>query len=142
MKTSTFACRTPKGKHTQFQSKDDTSKPAYDLNYHAKLFKHALTHFNDVVKKNKLEMLHGNVTIVLESVANIESALKAQKFHQHSSAIYTCQQQVHHSLGSLIKLCDDALISDNEENYIALNKENVKEITDNLDNAVSVSIHC
>lgn len=58
----------PKGKNTPKMTRDDSSKPAYDLNYHAKLFKHAITHFKDVVNKNKLEMLHGNGTIVLESI--------------------------------------------------------------------------
>lgn len=83
-------------------------------------------------------MLHGNGTIVLESIANIHSALKAQKLNEQSSAIYSQQEQVHFSLGNLIKLCDEALISDNEENFIALNKETVKEIIENLDTAVSV----
>lgn len=46
-------------------------------------------------------------------------------------------QQVHHALGNLIKLCDDALISENEENFIALNKETVLEIVINLDTAVT-----
>lgn len=32
---------------------------------------HALTHFKDVISKNKLEMLHGNGTIVLETVSNV-----------------------------------------------------------------------
>lgn len=129
----------PKRKPTQVQIRDNSSKSAFDLNYHAKQVKHALTHFKDVVSKNKLEMLHGNGTIVLESIANIHSALKAQKVNEHSSAIYACQQQVQHSLGNLIKMCDDALISDNEENFIAINKETVKEIIENLDNAVTVS---
>lgn len=61
--------------------------------------------------------------------------------NEQSSAIYTSQQQVHHSLGNLIKLCDDALLSDNEENFIALNKENVKDIIENLDQAVDVRFH-
>lgn len=102
--------------------------------------KHALTHFKDVVHKNKLEMLHGNGTIVLESIANIHSALKARKLNEHNSAFISAKQQAHHSLGNLIKLCDDALLSDNEENFIALNKETVKEIIENLDNAVTVSV--
>lgn len=101
--------------------------------------KHALTHFKDVVSKNKLEMLHGNGTIVLESIANIYSALKAQKLNEQNSAIISAKQQAHHALGNLIKLCDEALISDNEENFIALNKETVREIIENLDNAVTVS---
>lgn len=75
---------------------------------------------------------------MLESIANIHTALKAQKLNEHNSAIISAKQQAHHSLGNLIKLCDDALLSDNEENFIALNKETVKEIIENLDNAVTV----
>lgn len=131
----------PKGKTTPKMSKDDSSKPAYDLNYHAKIFKNDLTHFKDVIKKNKLEMLHGNGTLLMESIANIHSALKAQKMNEFSSAIYASQQQVHHSLGKLIKLCDDALISENEETFIAENKENVKDIIENLDQAVEVMMN-
>lgn len=75
----------------------------------------------------------------MESIANIHTALKAQKLNEHNSAIISAKQQTHQSLGDLIKLCDDALVSDNEENFIALNRETVKEIIDNLDNAVTVS---
>ncbi|CRK99983.1 CLUMA_CG013275, isoform B [Clunio marinus] len=128
----------PKAKNTPNLIRDDSSKTtSYDLNYHARQVKHSLTHFKDVINKNKLEMLPGNVTIVLESIANIHSVLKAQKSNEHSSAIISATQQVFVSLGNLIKLCDDALISDNEENFIALNKETVTEIIESLDNAVN-----
>lgn len=78
-------------------------------------------------------------TVVLESIANIHSALKAQKLDEHSSAIISAKQQAHQSLGDLIKLCDDALISSNEEDFMAVNKGKTKEIIENLDNAVTVS---
>lgn len=56
-----FRSHSPKAKNTQILIRDDAvSKPSYDLNYHARQVKHALTHFKDVVGKNKLEMLHGN----------------------------------------------------------------------------------
>jgi hypothetical protein len=42
-------------------------------------------------------------TIVLESIANIHSALKAQKLNEHNSAIISAKQQAHHSLGDLIR---------------------------------------
>ena len=35
--------------------------------------KHALTHFKDVIIKKKLEMLHGNGTVVLESITNVHT---------------------------------------------------------------------
>lgn len=78
-------------------------------------------------------------TVVLESIANIHSALKAQKLDEHNSAIISAKQQAHQSLGDLIKLCDDALISNNEEDFMAVNKGKTKEIIENLDNAVTVS---
>ena len=132
--------------------RDDSIKSMSDINYHAKQVRHSLTHFKDVIAKNKLEMLSGNGTIVLETIANVHSALKAQKLNNtHNSAIIsgkyfrdeleimtnfqkrlTATQQVHHALGNLIKLCDDALVSENEENFIALNKETVKEIVTSL----------
>lgn len=47
------------------------SKNTQDLNYHVRQVKHALTHFKDVIIKKKLEMLHGNGTVVLESITNV-----------------------------------------------------------------------
>lgn len=68
--------------------RDDSIKSTYDINYHAKQVRHSLTHFKDVIAKNKLEMLSGNGTIVLETIANVHSALKAQKLNNtHNSAI-------------------------------------------------------
>jgi Rap guanine nucleotide exchange factor 1 len=81
-----FRSHSPKTKNTQIR--DDSSKSAYDINYHAKQVRHSLTHFKDVIAKNKLEMLSGNGTIVLETIANVHSALKAQKLNNtHNSAI-------------------------------------------------------
>lgn len=68
--------------------RDDSNKSTYDINYHAKQVRHSLQHFKDVIAKNKLEMLSGNGTIVLETIANVHSALKAQKLNNtHNSAI-------------------------------------------------------
>lgn len=47
--------------------------------------KHALTHFKDVIIKRKLEMLHGNGTVVLESIANVHTGKrKKEKSHKIS----------------------------------------------------------
>jgi protein-disulfide isomerase-like protein with CxxC motif len=71
-------------------------------------------------------MLSGNGTIVLESIANVQSALRALKLNNtHNSAIISATQQVHHSLGNLI----------------ALNKETVKEIVSTLDAAVTTLVN-
>lgn len=63
----------PKTKTAKIQI-DDT-KPIHDLNYHVRQVKHALTHFKDVIAKGKLEMLPGNGTVVLESIANVCTGL-------------------------------------------------------------------
>lgn len=52
---------------------EETLKPVHDLDYHVRQVKHALTHFKDVISKNKLEMLPGNGTVVLESIANVHT---------------------------------------------------------------------
>lgn len=84
--TYSFRSHSPKTKNTQVR--DDSSKSAYDINYLTKQVHHSLTHFKDVIAKNKLEMLSGNGTIVLETIANVHSALKAQKLNNtHNSAI-------------------------------------------------------
>lgn len=49
------------------------SKPVQDLAYHVRQVKNALTHFKDVILKNKLEMLPGNGTVVLELIANVHT---------------------------------------------------------------------
>jgi hypothetical protein len=80
-------------------------------------------------------MLPGNGTILLESIANINSSLKERK----DSSIISSTQQIQLILGKLIKLCDDALISDDEETFITLNKESIKEYVEELNTCVSVN---
>ena len=84
-------------------------------------------------------MLPGNGTILLESIANINSALRSSKYHTKSSAVISATQQVQTVLGKLIKLCDDALLSEDEQNFIALNKDNIKELVEQLIDGVTVS---
>lgn len=132
--------------------------------------KHALTHFKDVISKKKLEMLPGNGTVVLESIANVHAgkmsmyhttsfsynngftsaiiffcsfylfpALQTYTLNEHSSAIISATTQVYLSLGKLIKLCDEVLLSENEENCASLSNENVTEVVDLVDAAIIVS---
>ncbi|XP_037028363.1 guanine nucleotide-releasing factor 2 isoform X14 [Bradysia coprophila] len=111
-------------------------KPIHDLNYHVRQVKHALTHFKDVISKKKLEMLPGNGTVVLESIANVHAALQTYTLNEHSSAIISATTQVYLSLGKLIKLCDEVLLSENEENCASLSNENVTEVVDLVDAAI------
>lgn len=66
--------------------------------------------------------------------------MKSYKLNEHSSTLISATQQVNSALGNLIKLCDDVLLSENEENCVSLNKDNVKETIDLVEKAITVSI--
>lgn len=136
-----FRSHSPKKEKNTQTSSLSKSNYSYDINHLADQVKRCIKHFNDVVAKNKLEMLNGNVTILIEYINEIHTALEAQqKLNKtNKSPLISATQQVNQSLGNLIKLCDDALVSDNEENFIALNKDYLKECIENLENGVTVS---
>ncbi|KAL7052343.1 hypothetical protein ACKWTF_004846 [Chironomus riparius] len=138
MNTSTLnRPNSPKHKKAQQQLFYDDTKLSHDLEYHVRQAKTALTHFNDVINKNKLEMLPGNGTILIETIANINSSLKSNKFYAKSSIILSLIQQLQSSLGKIIKICDDALISETENDFIAQNKENINELVVQLHEGVN-----
>lgn len=85
-------------------------------------------------------MLPGNGTILLETIANINSSLKNNKFYAHSSVILSLIQKLQLTLGKIIKICDDALISEKETDFIALNKDNINELVVQLHEDVNVSV--
>lgn len=58
----------------------------------------ALRYFQDVFTKNKLEMLPGNGTIVLETVANIHSVLKKS---------YALDEQRYVKIDKISSLCGE-----------------------------------
>lgn len=57
--------------------------PLHDLHNHVRQVQLALLHFRDVVSKNKLEMLPGNGTIVLETVTTIHTVLKSYLLYEN-----------------------------------------------------------
>lgn len=65
-------------------------------------------------------------------------ALQSYTLNEHSSALISATTQVHLSLGKLIKLCDDVLLSENEENCASLSNENVTEVVELVDTAIQV----
>lgn len=67
------------------------------------------------------------------------TALQTYTLNEHSSAIISATTQVYLSLGKLIKLCDEVLLSENEENCASLSNENVTEVVDLVDAAIIVS---
>lgn len=76
----------------------------------------------------EINFLYGNFT-----------ALQSYTLNEHSSAIISATTQVYLSLGKLIKLCDEVLLSENEENCASLSNENVTEVVDLVDTAIIVS---
>lgn len=49
-------------------------------------------------------------------------------------------QQVYQSLGKLIKLCDEVMLSEKSGECASLSNENVREVIDLLEDAVRVSV--
>lgn len=131
-----------KGNHSLCSTDAETNhKPLHDLNYHVRQVKNALQHFKDVISRNKLEVLPGNGTIVLESIANVHTALQPYTLNENSSAIISATTQVYLSLGKLIKLCDEvSMLSEDDTKCASLSQENVTEVVELVDNAVQVSI--
>ncbi|XP_050101033.1 guanine nucleotide-releasing factor 2 isoform X2 [Anopheles aquasalis] len=116
---------------------DEPAKPIHDLNYHVRQVKNALTHFKDVILKNKLEMLPGNGTVVLESIANVHTALQSYTLNENSTAFINATNHVYISLGNLLRLCDEVLLTKEGEDCPSLSKENVKEVVELVENAVN-----
>ncbi|XP_039288475.1 guanine nucleotide-releasing factor 2 isoform X3 [Nilaparvata lugens] len=106
--------------------------PVHDFDRHVKEVQCALKHFKDVVSTNKLEVLPGNGTLVLESITNIHGLLKTYIFIDQSSSLVSATNQVYQSLAQLIKLCDNVLL----EGEKAIDEENVAEVLQLVENAV------
>lgn len=110
-----------------------TKGPIQELDNLWKQTQATLKHFKDVVSKQKLEMLPGNGTIVLDTVWQINLAVKSSVSSDYSSAIFSATNHMYQSVARLIKLCDDALIDDKSSE---LTKENVNEIVAQVEIAV------
>ncbi|XP_023311125.1 guanine nucleotide-releasing factor 2 isoform X3 [Anoplophora glabripennis] len=111
-----------------------TSKgPIQELDDFWKQIQIALKHFRDVVSKQKLEMLPGNGTIVLDTVWAINLSVKSSVSADSSSSIKSAICRMYQSVARLIKLCDDVLIDDKSDE---LDKENVNEIVAQVEDAV------
>lgn len=101
--------------------------------------KNALQHFKGVISRNRLEVLPANGTVVLETIANVHTALQPYTLNENSSAIISATTQVYLSLGKLIKLCDEVLLSEDDANCASLSQENVTEVVELVEKAVQVS---
>ncbi|XP_068910533.1 guanine nucleotide-releasing factor 2 isoform X6 [Tenebrio molitor] len=110
-----------------------TKGPMQELDHLWKQTQATLKHFRDVVAKHKLEMLPGNGTIVLDTVWQINLAVRSSVSSDSSSAIFSATNRMYQSVARLIKLCDDALIDDKSTE---LTKDNVNEIVAQVEIAV------
>lgn len=106
--------------------------PVQELNHFCKQIQIALKHLRDVISKGKLEMLSGNGTVVLDTVWHINLAVKSLNT-ENSNSIISATSCMYQSVARLIKLCDDVLIDDKSSE---LNESNVKEIVDQVEEAV------
>lgn len=69
--------------HQQQQQQTNDKNPLRDLHVHVRQVQLALLHFRDVVSKNKLEMLPGNGTVVLDTVTTIHTLLKSYLLYEN-----------------------------------------------------------
>ncbi|XP_030752643.1 guanine nucleotide-releasing factor 2 isoform X3 [Sitophilus oryzae] len=111
--------------------------PAQELEDYWKQTQIALTHLRDVVSKDKLEMLPGNGTIVLDTIWSINLSIKSSVNNDHSSSVVSAMHRVYQTVARLIKLCDDALV-DAQSSELKL--ENVNEIVAQVEDAVRTLI--
>ncbi|GIY77802.1 guanine nucleotide-releasing factor 2, partial [Caerostris darwini] len=91
-----------------------------------------LRYFQDVVEKNILEMLPGSATVVLETILNIHSVLRASLLNEQSSLMLSASNQVYQTLANLIRWSDNILLYGDK----ATEKENVGEIVQAVHEAV------
>ncbi|KAJ8984636.1 hypothetical protein NQ317_009864 [Molorchus minor] len=130
--------QSPKGqlpKSGMVDSYITTKGPIQELDDLWKQIQIALKHFRDVVAKQKLEMLPGNGTIVLDTVWAINLAVKSSVSADSSSSIKSATYRMYQAVARLIKLCDDVLIDNKSKE---LDMENVNEIVAQVEDAVKL----
>ncbi|XP_059483665.1 guanine nucleotide-releasing factor 2 isoform X2 [Neocloeon triangulifer] len=111
---------------------EQPANPLRELDQLVKQVHLALKHLRDVVSKNKLEMLPGNGTIVLEIVTNIVSNLRNYFIGEQSSALMSATSHLHQCLARLIRLCDDVVLYGSQ----ALGRENINQLVQSVQEAV------
>ncbi|XP_037727907.1 guanine nucleotide-releasing factor 2 isoform X12 [Drosophila subpulchrella] len=115
---------------------EEVQRSTQTLETHVKDISNALKHFRDVILKKKLEVLPGNGTVILETIASMYSVIQTYTLNEHSAIMSGATQQVYQSLGKLIKLCDEVMLSEESGECASLSNENVREVIDLLEDAV------
>ncbi|XP_041452137.1 guanine nucleotide-releasing factor 2 [Drosophila obscura] len=118
-------------------SNEEVQRSTQTLETHVKDISNALKHFRDVILKKKLEVLPGNGTVILETIASMYSVIQTYTpLNENSAIMSSATQQVYQSLAKLIKLCDEVMLSDESGECPSLSNENVREVIDLLEDAV------
>ncbi|XP_043065961.2 guanine nucleotide-releasing factor 2 isoform X2 [Drosophila bipectinata] len=117
-------------------SNEEVQRSTQTLETHVKDISNALKHFRDVILKKKLEVLPGNGTVILETIASMYSVIQTYTLNENSATMSSATQQVYQSLGKLIKLCDEVMLSEESGECASLSNENVREVIDLLEDAV------
>nr|XP_017030510.1 guanine nucleotide-releasing factor 2 isoform X2 [Drosophila kikkawai] len=115
---------------------EEVQRSTQTLETHVKDISNALKHFRDVILKKKLEVLPGNGTVILETIASMYSVIQTYTLNENSAIMTSATQQVYQSLGKLIKLCDEVMLSEESGECASLSNENVREVIDLLEDAV------
>ncbi|XP_013109512.2 guanine nucleotide-releasing factor 2 isoform X2 [Stomoxys calcitrans] len=128
--------QSPRNKNKLPLTAEEVAKSSQSLDTHVKDITNALKYFKDVILKNKLEVLPGNGTIILDTTASMFSVIQAYALNENNTSLLSATQQVYKSLGKLIKLCDEVMLSEDSEECVSLSGDNVREIVDLLEEAV------
>ncbi|XP_058977703.1 guanine nucleotide-releasing factor 2 isoform X2 [Musca domestica] len=128
--------QSPRHKNKPPPTAEEVAKSSQSLDIHVKDITNALKHFKDVILKKKLEVLPGNGTVILETTACMLSAIQAYTLNENNTTLLSATQQVQKTLGKLIKLCDEVMLSEDSEECASLSNDNVRDIIDSFAEAV------
>ncbi|XP_064617098.1 rap guanine nucleotide exchange factor 1-like isoform X2 [Liolophura sinensis] len=92
----------------------------------------SLGYIKEVVDKEKLQILPGSATIVLDTVMEVFTLLSNYFMNQESSTLISRHNQVYQSLARFIRWSDDILLHGDK----ALNKDNANEVIRALSDGV------
>lgn len=132
----------PRNKHSSasqmkfFVTSEDKNKTTYQLETHEKDIKNALRHLCDVISKKKFEVLPGNGTILLDLITGLHAVMQKIILNENSTTFISATTKMYYSLGKLIKLCDEFLLNEDENDCSSLNTENVTGVAEEVENAV------
>lgn len=76
--------QSPRNKNKQPPTAEEVAKSSQSLETHVKDISNALKYFRDVILKKKLEVLPGNGTVILETIASMFSGKSSMHYRKIS----------------------------------------------------------